>query len=205
MSTAVLPPNHHAGEGAFSGVPGLLLGAGMALLGGPNARVVNDIAGVRAEDRVVDVGCGPGTAAREAARRGAEVVGIEPADMLRRMAGWLTRGDVSVAWRAGFAEALPLEDGSMTVAWSVRSVHHWPHLEGGIREVFRVLAPGGRFVVVEKCAKEGARGLASHGWTAAQAATFAAMLADMGFAAPKVEERPTGLGRSYVVSATRPG
>lgn len=200
-----LPPNHHAGEGSFAGLPGILLGLGMALLGGANARLVNDAAGVVAGDRVVDVGCGPGNAAREAARRGADVIGIEPAPTLRRLAERLTSAAVRVAWMAGLAEALPLADDSATVVWSVRSVHHWPDLSGGIREALRVLAPGGRLVVVEKTAKEGAKGLASHGWTEAQARDFARMLGEAGFVDAKVDERASGFGRSYVVTARRTG
>ena len=103
----------------------------------------------------------------------------------------------------GFAEAIPLADGAATVVWSVLSVHHWPDLEGGLREALRVLAPGGRFVVLEKKVKEGATGLASHGWTPAQAELFVTMLAEHGFVGAQVSERPSGWGRALVVTARR--
>lgn len=43
------------------------------------ARRVVELSGVGASDRALDIGCGPGNAAREAGRRGADVIGIDPA------------------------------------------------------------------------------------------------------------------------------
>jgi trans-aconitate methyltransferase len=45
---------------------------------GPRVRAVADAAELTAADRVVDVGCGPGTAVRLAARRAAIATGIDP-------------------------------------------------------------------------------------------------------------------------------
>lgn len=198
-----LVPNHHAGQGHFAGPVGFFLGLAMALVGGANARVAARAAGLRAGDRLVDVGCGPGTAARLAAREGAEVVGIDPAPMMRRIAAWFTPSRARVRWLDGLAERLPLPDGWATVVWSVLSVHHWPDLAGGIHEAHRVLAPGGRLVVVEKRTQPGATGLASHGWTPAQANDFAAMLLEAGFASAAVDEVPAGLSSAMVVVARR--
>ena len=50
------------------------------------ARVVADIAEVGPGDRVVDIGCGPGTAVREAARRGATATGVDPSPIMLRIA-----------------------------------------------------------------------------------------------------------------------
>jgi SAM-dependent methyltransferase len=65
------PPNHHADFPGFSGLFGLIAGLSMVTGRGAVARLAADLARVAAADRVVDVGCGPGAAAREAARRGA--------------------------------------------------------------------------------------------------------------------------------------
>jgi ubiquinone/menaquinone biosynthesis C-methylase UbiE len=194
-------PNHHAGQGHFEGPIGFLLGLAMALIGGANARVAAQAAGVGPEDRLVDVGCGPGTAARLAASRGATVVGVDPASMMRRIAGWLSPAALPIRWLDGLAERLPVETGWATVVWSILSVHHWPELPGGIAEARRVLAPGGRFVVVEKRTQAGATGLASHGWTPEQAQDFAQMLRDAGFASAEVSEVPAGRGTAMVVVA----
>lgn len=199
-----LAPNHHAGQGSFSGALGYLLGLTMAVGRGADARLLCEVAGVVPCDRVLDIGCGPGTAAREAARRGARVVGLDPAAPMRRLARWLTPAGLAIDWVDGEAEGLPLPDAWASVLWSVASVHHWPDLDGGLREARRVLAPGGRLVIAEKRVEEGARGLASHGWTEAQARTFAVLCEEAGFEEVRVLERSAGRRRLVLVTARRP-
>ena len=65
--------------------------------------------------------------------------------------------------------------------WSLASIHHWPDVGAGLDEAHRVLQPGGRLLALERRTTPGADGLASHGWTDAQAAVFAEMCADHGF------------------------
>ena len=63
--------NHHADHPGFAGMTGLVVGVGMLVMGRGNGRLAVDLASVSDADRVVDIGCGPGAAARGAARRGA--------------------------------------------------------------------------------------------------------------------------------------
>lgn len=44
--------------------------------------------------------------------------------------------------------ALPFEEASFDLVSAFETVYFWPDLNRGFREVFRVLAPGGRFLVV---------------------------------------------------------
>ena len=53
-------------------------------------------------------------------------------------------------------------------------MHRRPDIDTALGEVRRVLAPGGRFVAIERHIADGTHGLASHGWTRAQADAFAA-------------------------------
>jgi ubiquinone/menaquinone biosynthesis C-methylase UbiE len=85
-----------------------------------------------------------------------------------------------VDWRLGAAESLPVDDGWATAVWSLASVHHWRDIDAGLAEVVRVLAPGGRFTVLERRIADGATAHASHGWTEAQAECFALACADAG-------------------------
>jgi ubiquinone/menaquinone biosynthesis C-methylase UbiE len=148
-----------------------------------------DLAELRQGDRVVDIGCGPGNAARLAARRGAaSVVGVDPAEVMLRLSRLFTRSR-RAAYRNGAAEHLPLADGSVDVAWSLSTVHHWTDLDAGLAEVRRVLVPGGRFVAVEACTTQGATGHASHGWTEDQAERFAALCGGHGFTDVRTERR----------------
>jgi ubiquinone/menaquinone biosynthesis C-methylase UbiE len=121
-------------------------------------------------------------------------------DLARR----LTRGALAVDWTEGVAESLPLPDASATVLWSLATVHHWPDLEGGLAEARRVLAPGGRFLVIERQARPGAKGLASHGWTGAQAEAFAAACRTAGFTEVTVETHKPGIVTQLAVRATNP-
>jgi ubiquinone/menaquinone biosynthesis C-methylase UbiE len=162
-----------------------------------------DLTDVTSSDHVVDVGCGPGAAARVAARRGATVTGIDPAPVMLSLARRLTRGD-SNSWREGVAEALPLPDGSATVLWSLSCVHHWRDIDAGIAEAHRVLASGGRLLAIERRVRAGATGHASHGWTAAQGEAFAERCAAAGFTNARAETHAQPRGALMVVLATRP-
>jgi ubiquinone/menaquinone biosynthesis C-methylase UbiE len=86
--------------------------------------------------------------------------------------------------------------------WSLSTVHHWADIGTGLAEVHRVLRPGGRVVAIERQAQPGATGIASHGWTEAQADAFADRLAAHGFTDTVVERHP-GRRPTLSVRATR--
>ncbi len=196
--------NHHADHAGFGGVIGLVTALGMLVMGRGYARLAVDLASVSDADRVVDIGCGPGNAARAAARRGARVVGVDPAPVMLRLARAVTRDHPTVTWSQGSAEALPVSDGWATVVWSLKTVHHWKDVTAGLAELRRVLAPSGRLLVMERRVQPGATGFASHGWTEQQAESFAAQCRSAGFVAPRVDQRPDGRGAVWVVRADQP-
>jgi ubiquinone/menaquinone biosynthesis C-methylase UbiE len=196
--------NHHAGHPGFAGVTGLLAGLTMIVAGGAVARLAADLASVSDADRVVDVGCGPGTAVREAARRGARVTGVDPAPVMLRLARTLTRDRLTITWAEGAAEDLREPDGSATVVWSLAAVHHWRDVTAGLAEVKRVLTPEGRLLAIERRVRPGATGLASHGWTDQQAESFAAQCRAAGFDSVHVEKHTPGRRAVSVVKAVRP-
>jgi ubiquinone/menaquinone biosynthesis C-methylase UbiE len=201
MSTSsTLAPNHHARDGGFHGLAGVAAALSMVVGREADARVAIELTDLHAGDRLVDVGCGPGVALRRAARLGATVTGIDPAPVMRRVASLLSR---RVEIVDGVAERLPLPDGSATVLWSIATVHHWRDLDAGMTEARRVLAPGGRFLAMERRTSAGAHGLASHGWTDEQAEAFAALVAAAGFAPPTVVRRAAGRRPLVAVTATR--
>src|SRR6516225_4696205 len=192
-------PNHHAHYPGFAGPAGFLAGASMVLGGEGNARLAERLSELAAGDAVADIGCGPGTAVRLAARLGASVVGVDPAPVMLRLARFLTgRSAHAVRYVEGSAEALPLPDSSVSVAWSIACVHHWADLDAGLREARRVLKPGGRLVAVERLTRPGATGLASHGWTPEQAGAFADRCLAHGF----TDARMNRHGRETKVSVT---
>jgi ubiquinone/menaquinone biosynthesis C-methylase UbiE len=180
-------PNHHSHYHPFAGPTGVLAAVGMALHKTGRATWAADLAQVTNGDVVVDIGCGPGNAARLAKRRGAAaVIGVDPAPVMLRVARVLTRGS-KIRYEIGSAEKLPLSGDVATVAWSLASVHHWHDVTAGLAEARRVLQDGGRFIAIEAATVHGAHGLASHGWTDDQAEVFAQMAKDSGFREVRVE------------------
>jgi SAM-dependent methyltransferase len=198
-------PNHHANYPGFAGLRGLLGAATMVLGRQGDARLAEELSGLGPEDTVADVGCGPGAAVRRAARRVASVTGVDPAPVMLGVARLFTRPSKKVRFLEGAAEALPLPDGSVSVVWSIASVHHWADLDAGLREALRALRPRGRFVAIEKHTLPGSRGHASHGWTDDQASAFADKCLAAGFADARVGRHTYGRRRTITVTCVAPG
>ena len=198
------PPNHHAHHHPFRGASGAALALVMAARGGDRARLAVTLTGVGPQDTVVDLGCGPGTAVRRAARLGATAIGVDPARVMRRVATWLSLGRSRVRYVDGSAEAIPLDDASATVVWSIATVHHWQDIDAGLAETRRVLRPGGRFLAGERHSEPGAQGLHSHGWTPEQAEAFADACRAHGFVDVRVEEHHMDRHDVLAVLATAP-
>lgn len=196
-------PNHHADHAGFSGPSGVVAALSMIAGRDGDARLAARLSGLGPDDAVVDIGCGPGVAARHAARLGAGVTGVDPAPVMVRVARLLTRPSVGVRYVAGAAEALPLPDDSASVVWSIATVHHWTDIDAGLGEVRRVLRDGGRFVAIERRTRPGARGLAGHGWTDAQAEAFAERCLEHGFGDVRVERNTNGRRSAVCVIANR--
>ncbi|MFW6066923.1 MAG: class I SAM-dependent methyltransferase [Myxococcota bacterium] len=114
------------------------------------ARVVLDLAGPLRGRRVLDVGTGDGTYAIEAARRGARATGLDVDPAMISAARSRSEGaGVDIALREGRAEALPFDDGTFDVVVAVTVLCFVPDPAGAVREMGRVLVPGGRLVLGE--------------------------------------------------------
>jgi ubiquinone/menaquinone biosynthesis C-methylase UbiE len=204
MNSPTTAPNHHAAYPGFSGITGLIAALSMLVGRSGDAELAVRLSGAGAGDTVIDIGCGPGTAARGAARAGATVTGIDPAPIMLWVARLMTRGSAFVRYVLGSAEALGLPEGSASVVWSIASVHHWSDLDAALVQIRDVLRPGGRLVAIERRTTPGARGHASHGWTDPQAEAFAAACSGQGFSDLRVERHPRARRPVISVTATRP-
>jgi SAM-dependent methyltransferase len=103
--------------------------------------------------RILDVGCGTGVFLERIARahRVGALAGLDPSSAMLTAAverlgkaGYPTRGLVQ-----GSSEALPFRAGSFDVSVSTNSLHFWPDPGAGLREIAKVLGPGGRLVLVD--------------------------------------------------------
>ncbi len=97
-------------------------------------------------DRVLDACCGTGDLAIAAERRGGKVVGL---DFSERMLERARRKSGTIEWVKGDALALPFADGEFDAATVGFGVRNLDDLEGGLRELARVLRPGGKVAVLE--------------------------------------------------------
>jgi len=97
-------------------------------------------------DRVLDACCGTGDLAVEAERRGGRVVGL---DFSERMLERARRKSGTIEWVRGDALDLPFADGAFDAATVGFGVRNLDNLERGLRELARVLRPGGKVAVLE--------------------------------------------------------
>ena len=102
---------------------------------------------VRRDQRVLDVACGTGILAREARRvagPGTCVAGLDPAAGMIAIA---RRIEPSIDWTVGIAEDLPWTDESFDAVISQFGLMFFRDRLAALREMLRVLAPGGRLAV----------------------------------------------------------
>ncbi|MGH9151369.1 MAG: class I SAM-dependent methyltransferase [Acidimicrobiales bacterium] len=120
----------------------------------PWAGVLLDLAAVGPGDRVVDLACGTGVVARAAARRvmpGGHVCGL---DVNEDMLAVARRAGADIEWRHADASRTGLPDGSFDAALCQQGLQFVPDRRAALRELHRVLAPGGRAVIATWCAAD---------------------------------------------------
>src|SRR5215210_2228964 len=105
-----------------------------------------DLARVGPGSRALDVATGTGDLAIELASRGAEVVGSDFSEGMLDVARGKAPG---LRWEHGNALALPYEDDTFDAATVGFGARNFSDLERGLREMVRVVRPGGRVVVLE--------------------------------------------------------
>jgi SAM-dependent methyltransferase len=110
----------------------------------PQAAKLVKFAGVRAGQKVLDVGCGTGVVAVTAARAGAVVSGLDlTPELVEHARANSEIAGVKIDWREGDAEALPYGDAAFDVVLSQFGHIFAPRPAVALGEMLRVLKPGG--------------------------------------------------------------
>jgi ubiquinone/menaquinone biosynthesis C-methylase UbiE len=104
-------------------------------------------------ERVLELGCGHGRTLRRVARAvgsGGMAVGVDPSDVMVRVARRHNRREIaagSARVEPGNSTCIPEPDASFYKLFSVHTLYFWPYLDAGLRELRRVLRPGGTLLL----------------------------------------------------------
>jgi SAM-dependent methyltransferase len=112
----------------------------------PWAAVLIERTAPRAAERVLDVACGTGIVARLAAERvgpSGTVVGVDASPAMLA-AGRRASAGLPIDWREADAAALPFAEASFDLVLCQQGLQYFPDRIGALREMRRVLTPGGR-------------------------------------------------------------
>ena len=116
----------------------------------PLATNLIDTAALRRGERVLDVACGTGIVARLAAERVGDtgtVAGIDLNPGMLEVARSVTPSSMVIEWHQSSAEAMPLPDEAFDVVLCQMGLQFVPDKLAALREMQRVLAPGGRLII----------------------------------------------------------
>ncbi|WP_224372670.1 class I SAM-dependent methyltransferase [Hyalangium versicolor] len=179
---------HHFGKP--EGFVGAIIGHCMAFLNRQRSLRVLALVAPSPEERILEIGFGPGADIRRVSRVAAFVAGVDQSRTMlqqarRRNAGALRAGRVEL--QLGDAGSLPFAEASFDKAYSINSAQFWPDRLAALREIHRVLKPGGRVIIAVQPRSAGANERTSQ----VTAAELTALLAAGGFQNVRTQLEPT--------------
>jgi ArsR family transcriptional regulator len=134
---------------------------------------------------IADLGSGEGAFALLLAEQAKKVIAVDTSakmiEVAREQA--LRHGIENVEYRLGDMEEVPIDDASVDLVFFSQSLHHALHPERAVQEACRILAPGGRIVILDlvKHRFEEARELYADEWLGFSESEIEAMLERTGF------------------------
>jgi SAM-dependent methyltransferase len=185
----------------FNGLVGWASTKYMPILNAGVYGAVAEMLDLQPDDELLDVGCGPGAFLATKARHARRVVGLDASPVMlraakRRLADRLAAGTAQLV--LGSSEKLPFGDGEFSGITAIEA-------PANPAEVFRVLRPGGRFVLVDPDPrKTSSEPTVSWGRRRSGEADYRRMAEDAGFTDVTFRYMGGALGGELLVSCRKP-
>jgi SAM-dependent methyltransferase len=195
------------------GLLGRLVAGMMRRTNAPLNRWMVELLKVEPADRILEVGFGPGVALAGLLARAPQgfVAGVDASESMVRQAR--SRYAVAIAAgrleiRQGDASSLPYDDAAFDKACGAHVLYFWPDQEGTVRELRRVLRPGGTLALGyqerERMPLGAASGLSMAGARLVGTGDVERIVRAAGFEEVRVETRKTSSGPAgFCAVATR--
>jgi len=138
---------------------GWLVGHAMAMKNRERSEFVFSVLELRPQDRVLEIGFGPGTDLVRASQTASYVAGIDHSDVmvkqaLQRNARAVREGRVEI--QLGSANKLPFTDAEFDKVFAINSAQFWKDSVETLKEIGRVLKPGGSITLAIQPRQKGA-------------------------------------------------
>jgi len=100
---------------------------------------------------IADLGAGEGMISQLMAQRAKKVIAIDNSEKMVEVGSELARkhGIENLEYRLGDIEEVPIESGTVDLAFLSQALHHAPHPEKALAEAWRILKPGGRIAILD--------------------------------------------------------
>ncbi len=170
-------------------------------------RIASERLAVRAGESVLEVGCGHGRTLRQIARAPfGFLAGIDPSEVMvrlarRRLRRWIEAGQAEISLAS--SHSLPYPDARFDAAFAVHVLYFWSDALTELREIRRVLRPGGRVLLGYRPRDQSALAeLPATVYTLRSVDEVERLLAQAGFVAIQSTEFPLGKSSFVCTEAT---
>lgn len=172
----------------------------------PDSFLADLVVALENKGAIMDIGCGTGSLLQVLSGSGRELIGVDQsARMLQKAAEKTSPAQGRIQLRYGDAEHLPAKDAEIGVAVLNMVLHHLPLPGRGLKEIFRVLAPGGCFVITELLPHDDKAFAEKFGdmWCGLDPAQLSSWIAEAGLHIISKEIVPSGTQKQAVVITGR--